>query len=373
MFHRTQKTKGGERHKKQTENSYSQESESDSLSPPLSVIATNELQEEIHLNKLHLHNLRIPSNVLIIGPRRSGKTTLNKRIVELVDTQISAKGCIITSDIENYEVLNLDDVWDLKSIYDFPENSLDEYSIRVIEDVNPKDKYLFDLFKHKRALNIIAIDNYVHLSSTIRHTIDYVILLKHIRNLRDVWFDLAGLVDNYTEFETIYENCTTNNCFLIIDNFGKSKRIETHLKWGELKGSDSNINDEDSSDQSIENGYESESDIENNNNTTNNTKVHDISADVHRTLVINEPKNIPEIKVESNTQNEKQYSVKNVDLHPNRAQLSHINDKNKELNNKVEPDNKDLVNGNNPNNKELMNENTESQIRGEEEDECIIL
>ena len=208
-------------------------SDEDSLSPPLTTRKENDT-EDIELNRIYLQNVRVPSNVLLIGPKHSGKTTVLKHILLNIMDFVSTKSCIVTTDTRDYDDLGItrnDDVWDVLSPYDV-DDSLRDYSVRVIEDYHDTD--VFDLYRDRRSLNIIAVDKYTHLPSNIRQSIDYVILLGNIRELREVWFDLAGLVEHYSDFKLIYDESTTGYDFLVIDNFGSSRKLQDHLKWGRI-------------------------------------------------------------------------------------------------------------------------------------------
>jgi hypothetical protein len=214
----------------------SYDSDSDSLSPPLTTKKEYK-QSDLDLHRIYLQNVRVPSNVLIVGPKHSGKTTILKHILLNVCEYISSKSCVVTSDTRDYDKLGLDrDVWNVTTAYDM-NDSLDNYSVRIVEDISIRtreDEEIFDLYKNKRSLNIIALDRYSSLPSRVRKSIDYVILLGNIRELRDIWFDLGGLVKYYSDFKLIYDGCTNGYDFLVIDNFGSSHRVEEHFKWGRI-------------------------------------------------------------------------------------------------------------------------------------------
>ena len=221
------------------------DSENDSLSPlERSSEIEDESEEDIHLNRIYLENVRIPSNVLIVGPKKSGKSMLIKYVLNNIKDSLIVDSCIVTADTKEYDSLELNDNWDVISSYDhdLSMGELNNYSVRFIEDWSGKRNNVFDLFQDKRSFNVIAIDRYSHLPSSIRQQVDYVILLGNIKELREIWFDFAGIVPHYSDFRLIYDDCTSGYDFLVIDNFGTSKKIIDHIRWGRIKIQEQKIN-----------------------------------------------------------------------------------------------------------------------------------
>ena len=214
----------------------SSDSDDDSLSPPLTT-TKDYTQSDLDLHRMYVRHVRVPSNILIIGPKHAGKTTLLKHILLNFHENVFSESCVVTSDPKEYQEVGLDeDIWNVTTAYDM-EHSLDNYSVRIVEDISvhsPEDHDIFKLYENNRKLNIIANDDYVKLSSNTKKSIDYIILLGNIRKLREVWFDHVGLVKHYSDFKLIYDDCTQNYDFLIIDNFGSSNKVEDHVKWGRI-------------------------------------------------------------------------------------------------------------------------------------------
>lgn len=218
-------------------NPHSEEYSEDSLSPPPSKRESNvsDSSEDVDVPMLKMEDINVPCNVLVIGPKHSGKTTIIQNILMAIAKQIkpSATNCIFSADPRQYERLGLDDEsWKIYRTYTEYDVDISQCNVRVVEDW--KDKSIYTLFEDKNAINIISVDEYGYIPSESRRRVDYVILLGGIYNLRDVWFDLAGIVKDYSYFKKVYDECTSDYEFLVIDYFGSTSNWTEHVWWSKV-------------------------------------------------------------------------------------------------------------------------------------------
>lgn len=179
------------------------------------------------VRRFHLRHIRPPCNLLVLGPPASGKTIIINSLLRNI--RIRGRGIVFSSDPMNYDYLN-QKYWEVYEPSD-EEIDMSKCDVRVFEDDVSEE--CFNVFGDKRAFNIIALQSFKQLPQNINHSkLDYLIMMGGLENLRKVWFDLAGIVPKYKQFKKIYEACTENYDFLIIDFSGHSRKILDHVYWG---------------------------------------------------------------------------------------------------------------------------------------------
>ncbi len=190
----------------------------------------------LDIKRFHLKNIRPPSNVLIIGPQASGKTTIINCFLRNI--RMRGKGIVSTTEIDNYDYLDErywtiqygDDTLQRSEMTEKERNNIRKCDVRVFEDEVVDE--CFQIFYDRRAFNIIALQNYQKISSRIKNNIDYLILLNGIKDIRKVWFDYVGIIPKYRQFKKIYDSCTDNYEFLLVDFTGHSRKMQDHIFWG---------------------------------------------------------------------------------------------------------------------------------------------
>jgi len=179
------------------------------------------------VRRFQLRQIRPPCNLLILGPQASGKTIIINALLRNI--RIRGRGVVFSSDPMNYDYLN-QKYWEVYEPTD-DDTNLSKCDVRVFEDDVSEE--CFSVYDDRRAFNIIALQTHKQLSKSVNHSkLDYLILMGGLDNLRTIWFDLAGIVPKYKQFKKIYEACTDNYDFLLIDFSGHSRKIFDHVYWG---------------------------------------------------------------------------------------------------------------------------------------------
>lgn len=205
----------------------------------------------VQIRKFVVSKMRKHSNILVIGKRMSGKTTLVKYLMKHCKLE---RGLAIGQSFTDVSTSDLD----------MPLDNLvfkDEYKPKIIESFinalkavknNPDRALILDdcvydpkswnnnselkwLFMNNRFVRTTLLVSTAHygIPPTCRANVDYVFLLNEpsVQRKRQLYDRFGGIAPTYAIFEHIMNKCTSDYGCLVIDNTSRSGKIEDSFFW----------------------------------------------------------------------------------------------------------------------------------------------
>lgn len=211
-------------------------------------ITINKYRKENNLSKFELSNISVGDNILIIGRRCTGKTTL---ITKILESNKSINPGIIMSPADSFErhyekkyieneniihhqytsyIMNnfiqerikniISDISDLTACY----TVLDNCMLNTVDN----DKHLSDLLINGyfyKTINILSISNPYSNAADFRTKMDYVFILKdnHILSSKKIYEDYLKYLITFEEYNDLVDRYIKDYQCLVIEynNGGK--------------------------------------------------------------------------------------------------------------------------------------------------------
>ena len=196
------------------------------------------------IRKFNIQNLKNDSNIMIIGSKCSGKSTLIKDII--YNNKKTSVGSVIScgENVEHfydkfinntlihteYDPLILERLFECQ-IKAYHEKLVNYNKILVMDecfvasDKIQNDKKIQELFfngRNYRILSILTTQFPMRLSPSLRVNIDCIFIFKNhdIKHKREIYQYYASIFKSFEEFETILDSLDNYNC-LVIDYSSK--------------------------------------------------------------------------------------------------------------------------------------------------------
>jgi Cdc6-like AAA superfamily ATPase len=191
----------------------------------------------INIERFSLHNLKPYGNILIIGPRGTGKTLLVKDILSSTKAKMGTyitpcsgqlRDCFAESSIYNSIDLNV-----IAKLIE-QENGVNKNEIEsqvvcfddtnMFETIDMKTTQMRDLYQNGRHIKTWIINSLQYpmrnMSPDLRIQIDYVFVFRNSNlSQRQQMYNqfFAGAVNTFQDFSVILENCTNDYHCLVLD------------------------------------------------------------------------------------------------------------------------------------------------------------
>lgn len=168
-----------------------------------------------------------PKNILILGPRASGKTELIKYIISLLQHQ--TKFYLFTSQPESYNVKG-DVLTEINEVYlnKIIENNTNHKVCVIFDDVfinsiNNFEKYVLNS-KFHNITNIISLQ-YDSLIPSIRTNINLSMFFydNNISNKKKYYDKYFGIIPTFKLYNEIFNMVTQKYGLICLTNYGKNK------------------------------------------------------------------------------------------------------------------------------------------------------
>ena len=197
------------------------------------------------------------SSILIISPRRTGKTTLCKEIMKNLNC---VKNIIFnhnndneyiedetTNVYNNFDTKILNSLFQTQSLESEMNNKIDEKCV-VIDDcyIEKISEELMELIlngQHYKIPFIYTTQTTPLLKPEYRTNFDYIILLKndYLRQINQIYNQYVGMFDTFDDFYKVFKQLTENYGAMIISNCSNNvDNIKDRIFWHNIT---LNVND----------------------------------------------------------------------------------------------------------------------------------
>lgn len=197
--------------------------------------------------------MRKYSNILVIGKRMTGKTTLVKYLMkqcrldrglaigqsfmDVSDMDMPLDNLVFKDEYKPKLIESF--VNALKAVKNNPDRAL------ILDDCvydakswsnNNELKWLFMNNRFVRTTLLISTTGHYSIPPACRANVDYVFLLNEssVQSKKQLWERFGGVVPTYKAFEHILNKCTSAYGCLVIDNTSRSGKMEDSLFWLKL-------------------------------------------------------------------------------------------------------------------------------------------
>lgn len=219
-------------------------------------MSSNNIARTINIYEADFQNIKPCASVMVLGKRRSGKTTLSKHITQYLDSKINRFVAFcgnLDAQVEWKSVIpplfvhgkNLESLRNIVAQQDemvscYTEKKQDipkEVRICIIMDDCGcdkdflKTKVVKDLFSNGRhyGITIVILCQYIYqIDPEIRTNIDYLAILRqtNVKNIKKIYDEFASFTKNMEELKHILELSTTNYGCCWIDNTAQSSLVQ---------------------------------------------------------------------------------------------------------------------------------------------------
>jgi hypothetical protein len=218
----------------------------------------------LKLRKFDIRRINTDNTVVMLGARRSGKSTIIFNILQhnrdipcgtvISGTEDSNKAfsgvvppmfiheeynpLIISNLIKRQQMIGRKISRDLE---ERGNTSIDPRNFLIMDDCmydtkwtgDKNIRYLFCNGRHIKTMTIVTLQDPMGVPPALRGQVDFVFILRENRiNIRHKLYEhWAGMFPDYDSFSQVMNQCTENYECLVIDNTTKSNKLEDQVYW----------------------------------------------------------------------------------------------------------------------------------------------